>query len=157
MTENAGQQINNAKRCHVVRPPFIPPPHPRSLSLLPTTNLKPIGCPSPLLRDMGHLLLAQWTDMVGRNKGGPKKWEAQAARRYPYLSNATTDYLGPILPPPSFSPPASSPPLLSSSNTLVTAHLGQAGLMTTTDNHLQPMTHDKHDHDTTTTPQPSPR
>ena len=61
---------------------LLPPPR-RRPSSLPTTELKPTQCPSPLLRDVGPPPLRSMEEYAkGKEdtKGGPMKWEAQAVR-----------------------------------------------------------------------------
>jgi len=60
-----------------------PPPPPRRLSSLPTTELTPTWCPSPLLRDVGPSPSRSMKETAKGNEepqGGPMKWEAQQVR-----------------------------------------------------------------------------
>jgi len=97
----------------LVRPPLHPTTT-TSLSLphLPITDLKPIGCPSPLLRDVGPPS-SRSTDGYGREEqggdpgSGRPRWCVTRTRqtkvvsrsRCSYLSKATTDHLGTPFPP----------------------------------------------------------
>ena len=87
----------------IVSSPFIPS-QPRCSSL-PTTDLKPIRCLSPLLRDVGS---PQWMDMGGWNKRGylesgrprqcvtrMRQMKVMSRFHCSYLSNTMSDKLGP--------------------------------------------------------------
>ena len=66
-----------------ILPSSHPPPPPRRLSSLPTTELTPTWCPSPLLRDVGPSPSRSMKETAKGNEepqGGPMKWEAQQVR-----------------------------------------------------------------------------